>query len=236
MTAMNNLTTATLMQLHADVLFTYDPHGQMQQANEPWPDRGPAPLFFLGLPITGTPVCRYRYDVPDALVQTLETLAATTPATGIPAYPPQQVAQYQHLLQSDKWEAGPSFLVPETFTVATPGIPLTAEHTTMLGPELAWLGPELDYVQPCAAVIADGQVASVCRSVRITAAAHEAGIETLPAFRGKGYAAAALAGWAAMVRKTGALPLYSTSWSNHASRSVARKAGLLCYGSTLTIG
>ncbi|MBC9909972.1 GNAT family N-acetyltransferase [Chitinophaga varians] len=236
MTAMNDLTTATLMQLHADVLFTYDAQGRMQQANEPWPDRGPAPLFFLGLPVTGTPVCRYRHDVSNTLVQALEALAATEPPTGMPAHPPQQVAQYQHLLQSGKCEAGPSFLVPETFTVAAPGIHLTPEHTALLGPDFAWLGPDLDYVQPCAAVVIEGQVVSVCRSVRITAAAHEAGIETLAPFRGKGYAAAALAGWAAMVRKSGVLPLYSTSWNNHASRSVARKAGLLCYGSTLSIG
>ena len=35
---------------------------------------------------------------------------------------------------------------------------------------------------------------SVCRSVRITPAAHEAGVETLPEFRGKGYAQDVVAG------------------------------------------
>ncbi|NLR68158.1 GNAT family N-acetyltransferase [Chitinophaga varians] len=232
----NDLTTTVLMQLHADVLFTYDSRGRMQQANEPWPDRGPAPLFFMGIPVTGTPICKYRHDVPDELAQALTAQALLAVSAGMPASPPPDTAQYRHLLQADKWEAGPSFLVPENFTAAISGIQLTPEHAPLLGTGFAWLGPELDYVQPCAAVVEDGQVAAVCRSVRITAAAHEAGIETLVPFRGKGYAAAALACWAALVRKAGALPLYSTSWSNHASRSVARKAGLLCYGSTLSVG
>ncbi|SKD02254.1 hypothetical protein SAMN05660461_2463 [Chitinophaga ginsengisegetis] len=56
MDPMNDLTTAALMQRHADVLFTYDARGRMLQANEPWPDRGLASLSFLGLPVTGTSV------------------------------------------------------------------------------------------------------------------------------------------------------------------------------------
>lgn len=231
MNSMHNPTTEALMQLHAAVLFTYNPAGRMLQANEPWPDRGPAPRFFLGLPLTGTPVRRYREDLPQALIQSLEAVAVTAMPDGAP----QQLSQYRQLLQSDQWEGGPSFLVPETLTTATPAIHLTREHTPVIGPEFPWLAQELDMVQPCAAVVENGQVVSVCRSVRITAAAHEAGIETPGPFRGRGYAIAVLALWAAMVRDMGALPLYSTSWNNQASRNVARKAGLICYGSTLSI-
>lgn len=235
MNSIHNPTAETLMQLHAAVLFTYNVTGRMLEANEPWPDRGPAPRFFLGLPITGTPVRRYREDVPAALAQALEAVAVPEAATEVPDSAPQQATQYQQLLQSDQWEAGPSFLVPETFTAAATAIHLTTEHLPMIGPEFPWLAKELDIVQPCAAVVQNGQVVSVCRSVRITTAAHEAGIDTLASFRGKGYAAAALALWAAMVRDMGALPLYSTSWGNHASRNLARKAGLICYGSTLSV-
>ncbi|MBC9933190.1 GNAT family N-acetyltransferase [Chitinophaga qingshengii] len=226
MKSMINLTADALLQLHAAVLFTYDTNGSMLQANEPWADKGPAPLFFLGQSVTGMYIRQYRYDVPETIVQQLETLAVTI----------TDALPYQQLLQTDKTEGGPAFLVPENFTAVIPGIPLSTAHAPLLGPEFAWLLPELGTVQPCAGVVINGQVVSVCRSVRISAEAHEAGIETLPSFRGQGYAAAALACWAALVRDTGALPLYSTSWQNQASRSVARKAGLIHYGSTLSVG
>ena len=71
---------------------------------------------------------------------------------------------------------------------------------------------------------------SVCRSVRITPAAHEAGVETLPAFRGRGYAPDVVAGWARVVQSLGAMPFYSTSWENTASQAVAKKLHLVPYG------
>ena len=76
---------------------------------------------------------------------------------------------------------------------------------------------------------------SVCRSVRITPEAHEAGVETLPDFRGKGYAKDVAAQWAQRVRAVGAIPLYSTSWENNASQAVARKLRLECYGADFQV-
>jgi hypothetical protein len=71
---------------------------------------------------------------------------------------------------------------------------------------------------------------AVCRSVRITPAAHEAGVETLSAFRGRGYAQDVVAGWARVVQSLGALPFYGTSWENTASQAVAKKWHLVPYG------
>jgi predicted GNAT family acetyltransferase len=71
--------------------------------------------------------------------------------------------------------------------------------------------------------------------VRITHEAHEAGVETLPDFRGRGYATDVVAGWARLVRSLGAVPLYSTSWENAASQAVARKLRLVQYGADFHI-
>ena len=65
--------------------------------------------------------------------------------------------------------------------------------------------------------------------------AHEAGVETLPDFRGKGYARDVAAEWARRVRGLGAIPLYSTSWTNNASQAVARKLRLVCYGADFEV-
>jgi len=79
-------------------------------------------------------------------------------------------------------------------------------------------------------VIEKKKAISVCRSVRISAPAHEAGVETLPEFRGKGHATAVVAVWARAVRSLGSEPLYSTSSGNLASQALARKLGLIQYG------
>ncbi|HSW09346.1 MAG TPA: hypothetical protein VLK32_00365 [Bacillota bacterium] len=75
--------------------------------------------------------------------------------------------------------------------------------------------------QPFFGLVEEGRAVSICSSVRITPAAHEAVVETLPSFPGRGYAQDVVAGWASAVQATGALPLYSTSWENVASQAVA---------------
>jgi predicted GNAT family acetyltransferase len=55
-------------------------------------------------------------------------------------------------------------------------------------------------------------------------------VETLPAARRRGHAVSVVAAWARAVKQIGALPLYSTSWDNVASQSVATKLGLSHFG------
>ena len=89
--------------------------------------------------------------------------------------------------------------------------------------------------QPFLAIVEAGRAVSVCRSVRITGEAHEAGVETLPEFRGKGYAKDTVAAWARSVQSMGAMPLYSTSWENTASQAVVKKLHLVQYGADFHI-
>jgi predicted GNAT family acetyltransferase len=71
--------------------------------------------------------------------------------------------------------------------------------------------------------------------VRRTRAAHDAGVETAAAFRGRGYARLVVAAWARAVRDLDCVPFYSTSWQNDASRGVARALGLVLFGSDLHV-
>jgi predicted GNAT family acetyltransferase len=86
---------------------------------------------------------------------------------------------------------------------------------------------------PLFAIIVDGRAVAVCGSVRHTPPAHEAGVETVLEFRRRGFAAEVVASWAGAVRAAGVTPLYSTSWTNTPSQAVARKLGLICFGSDL---
>ena len=80
-------------------------------------------------------------------------------------------------------------------------------------------------------MLKDNRAVSVCRSVRITPQAHEAGLETLLEFRRRGYAKDVVIAWARAVQVMGATALYSTSWENIASQAVARKLKLEMFGS-----
>ena len=113
-------------------------------------------------------------------------------------------------------------------------IPVTTANDDLVRPVFPVLADDLPWRQPCLAIVADGRLASLCYSARNTAIAAEAGVETVEEFRGRGYAPAVVAAWARAVRAEGRIPLYSTSWDNLASRSVARKLGLILYGADLS--
>ncbi|MCC3374581.1 GNAT family N-acetyltransferase [Cohnella sp. REN36] len=224
------------MELHAESMFTYDPGGRMRAANEPWPGEAPAPRFFLGRPARGAATCRYRYDVPEALARQLARWSADEPAAGDGDAKPKHLNAYLTLLESERWTMGPCYEVPSALSPSLETVSLRPDQgTEWLQDGFDWLVSELDYAQPCVALVRDGMAVSVCRSVRIGERAHEAGLETLEAYRGRGYAAAVVARWASEVRERGAIPLYSTMEDNSASRRVASKLGLLRYGSHLSV-
>ncbi|ULL16065.1 kasugamycin N-acetyltransferase AAC(2')-IIb [Paenibacillus sp. H1-7] len=229
-------TARQLMELHVNALFTHDQSMRLRAINEPWPGEAEAPRFFLGRTTEGTALCRFRHDVPEQLVEQLEGLCSDERIAADIEAKPKHLEDYMNLLQGERFTMGPCFLIPAYAEPTMQVVGLTRETIAdyVLG-DLQWLEEEIDYVQPCVALVLDGAVVSVCRSVRITSEAHEAGLETVERFRGNGYAQEVVAGWAMAVRQAGCLPLYSTSWDNHASRSVAGKLALSFYGSNFTI-
>ena len=126
--------------------------------------------------------------------------------------------------------AGPAYRFTEYPEPSRPLLAVTETNAGMLQGGFEELVAELPDWQPFVALVEDGRAVSVCRSVRMTPAAHEAGVETLPDFRGKGYAQDVVVGWARLVRAMGATPLYSTSWENTASQALAKKLRLSLYG------
>ena len=122
------------------------------------------------------------------------------------------------------------YLVPQ-LPFPPQGCPILQKSTeaTKIPLVWRWLQEELPVAQRCVGIFVEDICVSLCRSVRVGKGAQEAGVETLGAFRGRGYAALAVAGWAALVRKQGSIPLYSHSRKNTASWQVAQKAHLIYY-------
>jgi predicted GNAT family acetyltransferase len=127
------------------------------------------------------------------------------------------------------------FSFPNRLSPPVDTVLVTDANSHLLTPLLEPWIPDTRTGQPMFVVVVDGHAVSVCCTVRRTADAHEAGVETVPAFRGRGYAARAVASWSGAVRDMGQVPLYSTAWQNDASRAVARALGLIQFGNDLHI-
>ncbi len=222
------------MQLHVQALYLHDEQSHLIAIND-WPG-GIAPRFFLGRTNRGN-VWRFRHDLAETICQELTELCRTEPATS--AGRPKHEAAYRRILSTQMpvsgiWY-GPAYWFPEGATAVPDTIILNENNASLLSAELKdWL-PDIPHQQPFVTMLAAGQAAAICASVRITAAAHEAGVETAASQRRKGYAAAVVSAWAYEVEKLGALPLYSTSFENIASQRVASRLGLAQFGTDFHI-
>jgi hypothetical protein len=224
-----------LMAIRADTLFAYDARRRMVRNNEP--DGDPAPLVFLGCTGSGY-VLRIGQAVPDAMVESLTALVGTAPAANdlhIPLAIETAVCEEleRHAPVTDTG-GGPAYRFPEHVAQRSDVVQVTAENIDLVRDTFPWQYRELAASWPCFAVVRNGAAVSICFSSRIGANACEAGVETLPDFRSRGYASAVTAAWGVFVRDSGRIPLYSTSWDNLASQGVARRLGLIMFGADAT--
>jgi len=231
------LTDQELMVMHVQALFTHNAHARLLSVNEPG-GGAPAPRLFLGRTREGN-LWRLRADLPEILIEDLEALCLDEPVGNAFHSPPRHVEAYMRLLEThapvqELW-MGPAYRFAAYLEPSRPLLALTETQAEMLRGGFEKLVAELPTWQPFLAIVEGERAVSVCRSVRITPAAHEAGVETLPEFRGKGYAKDVVAGWARVVQSLGAIPLYSTSWENTAAQAVARKLHLVPYGADFQI-
>jgi len=243
-----------LLRLHVEALFTCDAEGRLVRVNEP--AGAAAPRVFVGVCPEGVRAW-YRRDLEPEAVRDLEELCDAFPpgsgpgprfglgwhlgpgsgsgspsgSRGTPESP--LVRRLAESAPVTKVWTGPAFRFPREIRTAGSVVSVTRANAAVLEPLFSdWL-EDLGRDPPFVAVLRDGKAVSICCSVRVTDQAHEAGVETHPDFRGRGYAAEAAAAWAGRVRETGAIPLYSTSWINTASLAVAKKLGLVQFAEDL---
>jgi RimJ/RimL family protein N-acetyltransferase len=221
------------MTLHVEALYTHDACSKLLHINEPG-GGGPAAKFFLGRTKEGN-LWRFGSDLSDSLVEKLEALCKQEPIVQNLQAKPLHFETYLQLLEPQHLWSGPAYYFAGEVESSRATVLITEKNADLLHGGFEDLIPELPLWQPFVAIVEHHKAVSVCRSVRITAKAHEAGLETLPRARGKGYARDAVTAWATRVRKMGALPMYSTSWENIASQAVARKLNLTMYGADFSV-
>jgi RimJ/RimL family protein N-acetyltransferase len=219
-----------LLELHADALYLTDALARTTITNEP--DGVAAPRIFLARGQEHV-VWRLGSAVDDHLATDLAALLdEESPVLTLDEHqPPRHEEAYRRILGAggaDAW-SGPAWWLPER----QPDI-----DAVLLGPDdLDCLAGEFDYVReeyealaPVAVALRDGRAVAACRCSRRSVAAAEAGVDTVDGHTGRGYATVAVGAWAQAVRATGRLPLYSTSWTNLASRRIAAKLAAVPYG------
>ncbi len=223
-----------LMEIYADTIFIYDSRGRMLGSNEPRvQERRPAPRLFLGRTRAGH-VVRFSAAVSDDLANRLEEILQRLPPVDDLTVPPDTYAAVRQALERygpiAKEEAGPAYAFPASIIQQEEVVQLTDATIEVVRHTYPTLVDEFRDWSPCFVALHEEVAVSICMSSRVTAVADAAGVDTLPAFRGRGYAASATAAWGAAIRQAGRIPLYSTSWDNLASQGVARRIGLIMFG------
>ena len=222
------------MEMHIRALYVHDEHSRLVSIND-W-HGGVAPRFFLGRTNQGN-LWRFRHDLPQALCDELQVLCEAEPFSTFER--PRHEADYLRILSAqtpvNKVWFGSAFWFANPAPNAEEPIRINKQNAHLLEGGLQEWIPDLGYQQPVVALLVDGKAVAICASVRITKDAHEAGVETVKAYRQKGYAVKVVAAWAREVNKLGALPLYSLSNENLASRNVANRLGLSQFGVDLHI-
>ena len=228
--------------LHLNTCFVLNDAGRIVSTREPEGVSGP--LFIL---VRGLNSCAWaiRADVPDDVAVKLDRLAQDeTPATDF-RHAPVNAERYVALLR-DRIEpvseakiresGGPAFEFPVSL-VAQPENVIAIEDEQLLEPNFrGWVPGEIHAGRsPLLAIVENDHPVSICFCARRSEVAAEAGVETTETHRGRGLAARVTAAWALTIRASGRVPLYSTSWTNHASLAVARKLNLRPYASSWSL-
>lgn len=230
--------------LHVGTLFEHDAQGRIVRNREPSGAR--APRFYLGRSRLGN-VWRMRDDLSKSAVTRLSRLAGKERPPDERFAPPERSEAFREVLRESapiafEWR-GPAFAFPDAPVVRHDAVAgaaadgsrvaeLTLADDALLREHFpSETAAELVGRAPAVAVVQGGSAVSLCFCARwLDGRAAEAGVETAAFARGRGYAPRAVAAWALAVRRAGAEPLYSTSWENAASRTVARRLGLVQYG------
>ncbi|MEM6991749.1 MAG: GNAT family N-acetyltransferase [Myxococcota bacterium] len=221
-----------LLELEADLVCTPDGDGQS-----------------VGVLCTGTAqALRIGSAVPSEIASALSAIAEPSPAPLDAHQPPPLLRACERVLTAAGWEVAPSVslvyvIEPGAFasdidTIGSdrsPPAQLRAANPGNWDP-VEWEELLDGSLGPWTVVMHDGRVVSLCHTpVASHRRAAECGVWTDPAFRGRGYASATTAAWAALLRAPGRALFYSTGADNRSSQRVAERLGLRLVGHRWTL-
>jgi RimJ/RimL family protein N-acetyltransferase len=237
------------LEIDRRTLFLLRADGRIERENDP--DRSPGPRFWLARCREGN-VFGVRADLPDNIAAELASFATAELPVALPIVPPLHLDGYT-------WLEARAYPVPrQTFGLIyeLPHALRYKSHAHLIGgdsEEGQHLGRFLsergmrqglldlgfrdlaDFWPPWCAAVVDGEIVSIAFAARISDVGAELGVATVRAFRGRGFAAAATAGWSSLPSLQSRVLFYSTDQENISSQRVARRLSLRLRGTSLRI-
>ena len=222
---MASRTDLELLRTQVANLFRWTAAGDLVDTNEHPGVRGPR--AFLGRTREGD-LLSFRDDLDEAARAHVRAWAADLPRFAGKPTTSATNGLRDALGGGEGAYAGPAYLFTRPL-FAMGAMLIYPSQAASLHPELIEWAAELRDRRPCYGVFHQGQAVAICCCARSGPDAADAGVETVAAFRGRGFAAMAVEAWATDIRGKGRIPFYSTSWENTASQAVAGKLGLTLY-------
>jgi hypothetical protein len=228
-------------------LFRFRPDGRIEDENDP--DRSPGPRFWLAGCAEGN-IFGVRAGLPKDSNAELESLVAAEPPFTHPATP-KYLDRYLLILGRHRPAAhnfGLIYELPQSLPYMSDARLIGSDSeegrdfvrslsTTGLSAGLFELGfRDVAHFWPpwCVAVV-DGEIASIAFAARLSDLGAELGLATAKAFRGRGFAAAATAGWSRLPSLQSRVLFYSTDRNNISSQRVAARLRLQLRGASLRV-
>ena len=239
----------SLLAIDFRTLFVLTTGGRIERENDP--DHSPGPRFWLAGCALGN-VTGVRSDVSHNVAGEIAAIAATEPPFVDRNGRPKHFDRYVDLLSRDttvvRQSLGLIYVLPHLLRYEHP-VRLISDHSregrrlyTRLSAhgmpnQLAELGfrSVSDLWPPWCVALVNGEVASVAFAARIAEAGAELGVATIKAYRGHGYAAAAVAGWSRSPTLQSRVLFYSTDQTNVSSQRVIQRLGLRFLGASLRL-
>jgi hypothetical protein len=244
------LNSEELLALHAETSYAFTDTGRIARVADP--DRGPGPRFGVWGSADSN-VAFVRHDVGTAMASALLDLAATeSPLTRSDSMP-AHADRYVELLEAEApvvdSGSGVCYWFPDDFThehdvlLATSDMPRAERERLGAGPDQVLPEPFValgfstvgKLWEPWCFALHDGEIASMVETVRLGPRGAEAGVNTVPTLRGRGFAAAATAGWARSPSLAGRTLFYSTATTNRSSQRVTERLGLRFLGASFSV-
>jgi hypothetical protein len=195
------MTEAVAPSLLLETLVVLDRAHRSTTTREPGGLRAPSFLLARGVHACAWAV---NVDVPASIANELDALARDEPVGVDWHTAPIHAERYRALLDGEQVSFGPSFYVPADLQTDGGDTCIIEDERSLATHFRGWIPGEIaEGRAPVVAIVIDGAPVSVCFCARRSDSAAEAGVETAPAYRGRGLAPRVTAAWAHAVRETG---------------------------------